>query len=92
MGNVYPILFSGKSRILKGLRKNRKADAQKLEESAQNEDSVRIAALWMIFFSFSKLSVSVAVCFWWGNGRNLLWKCHTLKTTQPVSVQRVFTN
>ena len=66
MGNVYSILFSGKSRIPKGLHKNRKADAQKLEESTQNEDTVRIAALWMLFFSFSKLSFRVAVCFWWG--------------------------
>ena len=66
MGNVYPILFSGKSRIPKGLCKNRKADAQKLEESAQNEDSVRIAALWMIFFFHFQNCLLVLLCVFGG--------------------------
>ena len=62
MGNVYCTAFSGKSRIPKGLPKNRKAYAQKLEESTQNEDSVRVVVFWVIFFSHFQNCLLVSLC------------------------------
>ena len=68
----------------KGLHKNRKAHAQNLEEIHKNEESVGMVALWVIlfFFFFAMFKIVISVMFF-GEGGNLLLKCHMLKLYKP---------
>lgn len=80
---VYSIMLSEKSRIQKGLHKNRKAHAQNLEEIHKNEESVGMVALWVIFFFFFAIFKIVISVMFFGEGGNLLLKCHMLKLYKP---------
>lgn len=79
---VYSIMLSEKSRIQKGLHKNRKAHAQNPEEIHKNGESVGMVALWVIFFFFAIFKIVISVMFF-GEGGNLLLKCHMLKLYKP---------
>lgn len=63
---VYSIMLSEKSRIQKGLHKNRKAHAQNPEEIHKNGESVGMVALWVIFFFFCHFQNRHQCHVFWG--------------------------